>query len=612
MKNFARVALAALALAFGSAGWGQAVFNKYGPVNGIQKNTGSTYQNTAATSSDIISLFTSCSGTQYLGADGACHSVSGGVTSITAGSGLTGSPNPIVSTGTVLLDLTAANTWTGTQTFTPGAPNSTTFNSNTSNPGVIINGAQFISGLQVNGNTTSGRSQGIDVLAGTTSADYAIRVKNASSATQFWQIYGDGGQTVGSPTGGDKGLGTVNATGLYVNGTAVNALAIPVTVPNGGTGQTSLTNHGVLLGAGTSPLGSVAAMAADTLLQGQGASADPAAVSLVNCGSSTQALAYSTSTHTFSCQTLSTGASPGGSTNAAQYNAGSGTLGGVSLGADQALFGTASTPQATSVPNCGSSTQALAYSTGTHTFSCQTISAGGTPGGSNTQIQYNNSGAFGGAANFTFNSGTGGITITAPSSGVAFTVNGLANSNTFSIAAPNTASQSFGQTISAGTSTSDYAMRVLDATAATTYFRIRGDGILTGHGASAGGEVDMTPDTATGTGTLSGSCTSSPTTSMTFSKMGNVVTAFITGVTCTATTPAAGSFTITGGIPSGFRPARAAAVFMDLDDGGQGVCGQVGIATSGTLTFNRCDGANFQTSGLKGITQSFWFNYALN
>jgi hypothetical protein len=32
-----------------------------------------------------------------------------------------------------------------------------------------------------------------------------------------------------------------------------------------------------------------------------------------------------------------------------------------------------------------------------------TVSGGGSPGGSNTQVQYNNSGAFGGSANFTFN-----------------------------------------------------------------------------------------------------------------------------------------------------------------------------------------------------------------
>lgn len=72
------------------------------------------------------------------------------------------------------------------------------------------------------------------------------------------------------------------------------------------------------------------------------------------------------------------GASPGGSTNSVQINAGGGTLSGVSIGADTVLQGTASTPQAAAVPNCGSATQALAYSTTTHTFACQSLSTGTT------------------------------------------------------------------------------------------------------------------------------------------------------------------------------------------------------------------------------------------
>lgn len=129
------------------------------------------------------------------------------------------------------LDQSISPTWTGHHTFTPGAPNSIIVNSNTSNPGLILNGANFISGLQVNGSIVAGRSQGIDILAGTNNTDYAIRVKNAASSTQFWQLSGDGGQTVGTPTGGDKGLGTINATGLFVNGTAVSTTTL--TVPTG-------------------------------------------------------------------------------------------------------------------------------------------------------------------------------------------------------------------------------------------------------------------------------------------------------------------------------------------------------------------------------------------
>jgi hypothetical protein len=88
---------------------------------------------------------------------------------------------------------------------------------------------------------------------------------------------------------------------------AISSLSTPVSVPNGGTGVATLTAHGVLLGEGTSNVASVAAMAADTLLQGQGATADPAATTVGNCGDATHALSYSTSTHTFGCQAISAG-----------------------------------------------------------------------------------------------------------------------------------------------------------------------------------------------------------------------------------------------------------------------------------------------------------------
>lgn len=71
------------------------------------------------------------------------------------------------------------------------------------------------------------------------------------------------------------------------------------------------------------------------------------------------------------------GSTPGGSTNAVQYNAGAGSFGGVSLAADQLLQGSGATPQALSVPNCGSSSQALGYSTSSHSFGCQSITGSG-------------------------------------------------------------------------------------------------------------------------------------------------------------------------------------------------------------------------------------------
>lgn len=64
----------------------------------------------------------------------------------------------------------------------------------------------------------------------------------------------------------------------------------------------------------------------------------------------------------------------------------------------------------TAITNCGDSTHALAYDTTTHLFSCQAITASATAGGSDTQIQYNNATALGGAANLLYNSTTGQFT----------------------------------------------------------------------------------------------------------------------------------------------------------------------------------------------------------
>lgn len=83
----------------------------------------------------------------------------------------------------------------------------------------------------------------------------------------------------------------------------------PLRAGAGGTGANTLTLHGVLVGQGTAAVGAVTAMAADTLLQGQGTGADPAAVSIGNCGDATHALSYSA--HAFGCQAITGG---GGST----------------------------------------------------------------------------------------------------------------------------------------------------------------------------------------------------------------------------------------------------------------------------------------------------------
>jgi hypothetical protein len=96
------------------------------------------------------------------------------------------------------------------------------------------------------------------------------------------------------------------------------------------------------------------------------------------------------------------------------------------LSANQVLGAlTATTPSGLSLPSCGSSNNALSWTSGTG-FGCNTISSSGSPGGGNTNVQYNSSGSFGANNAFTYN-GTGVISLGTSSSsagGVAFSSSG--------------------------------------------------------------------------------------------------------------------------------------------------------------------------------------------
>jgi hypothetical protein len=60
-----------------------------------------------------------------------------------------------------------------------------------------------------------------------------------------------------------------------IQSSGVIALTVPVTVPHGGTGDTTLTAHGVLIGEGNQAVNVTAAMGSGQLLIGQGATSDP-------------------------------------------------------------------------------------------------------------------------------------------------------------------------------------------------------------------------------------------------------------------------------------------------------------------------------------------------
>lgn len=94
------------------------VYNRFGPVNGVLKGSVSTYQTSAAASSDVISLWTgTCSSSTFLRGDGACTAAGAGtVTSValTMPSGFSVSGSPVTSTGTLGVTTSLSGVLTGT------------------------------------------------------------------------------------------------------------------------------------------------------------------------------------------------------------------------------------------------------------------------------------------------------------------------------------------------------------------------------------------------------------------------------------------------------------------------------------------------------------------
>lgn len=149
-----------------------------------------------------------------------------GVIGLTAvnGTGTSG----IRSDGAPALSQAITPTWTNLHTFSAGLTSTGAITGNggetiTTGSGVAetIHGIASNFASVITSPNTAGVSNGIKVSAGTTSADVAALVTNAAGTTNYVQVVGDGGVVVGAPTGGDKGVGTINTTGVFVNGTAV-------------------------------------------------------------------------------------------------------------------------------------------------------------------------------------------------------------------------------------------------------------------------------------------------------------------------------------------------------------------------------------------------------
>lgn len=267
-----RILLAALLLVSGSAE--AQLLTKFGPVNGVLVGTAGNPQTAAATPTNIIGLWSGCNGTNFLRGDGNCTVPTGtGVTSVglTAPSWYTVTGSPVTSSGTLAI---AAATGQTANLFL-ATPNGTT--------GAIAERAIVLADMPpVNlGSTANGGVLSTSILLGT----------NGGTSNGFFSVTG--------PATSLRTFTFPNASATVLTSNAA------VTVAQGGTGLATLTANGVTIGEGTSSPNFIV-MGADTLLRGT-ASADPVALAVNNCGSSTTALSYSTSTHTFGCQTITVG-----------------------------------------------------------------------------------------------------------------------------------------------------------------------------------------------------------------------------------------------------------------------------------------------------------------
>jgi hypothetical protein len=342
-------------------------------------------------------------------------------------------------------------------------------------------------------------------------------------------------------------------------------------------------------------------------------------------------------------------------TNAAVTLAQGGT-GLTSASDDTTLISNGTAWSATSVPNCGDSTHALAYSTSTNLFSCQSVTgSGGTPAGSDTQVQFNNSGAFGADADFTWTSATNVLTvgsvanqasITAPTqgsgAGLGLTVTGsnsvtTGNGGSVVLKGGNAGTGTNGNggnaTVASGLANGAGANGVINFRLGTSTINmtIDGDGswdmagttpgtsgqVLTSNGsATAPSWQTVSTGAALTTGswttTLTTGCTTQPTQNWTYTQLGSGTGSLVT-ITSQATTGCtsnAGTLTsASGSVPSAIRPSRVLH-FTGLQGTNSGANAAVclSIASDGTLSYliqgtttNECGASSFNASGAKGV-----------
>lgn len=224
------------------------------------------------------------------------------------------------------------------------------------------------------------------------------------------------------------------------------------------------------------------------------------------------------------------------------------------------------------------------------------------PGGSNTQVQFNDSSAFGGDAGLTYAKATDKLTVAgAVIAGVgtvndaSFQFSGDANTGMFNLGADHLGLTAGGFSyvdINGPSSRVD-----LIANTSSSQIRLQAPSTVTIWAATlnggASGNISMTPESGTFTATIDNACTTSPTVDFDYQKIGNLVLLSIVGKSgfpCTgdSTSFAASS---TAPVPSSIRPSAdtyTAILGQSFIDNGANTTAAILITTGGNIGFNQC------------------------
>lgn len=336
IKNF----LAWLLVAPGGVAFA-ATFNQFSPATGVLKGNSSTYVTTAAVSADIRGLWTgTCDATTFLRGDGACSSTpttspAGSNTQIQYNNAGTfgASSNFTFTSATNVVNLGAATT---PGTFSVGQLDT-----------MVVNGVAVpVPGFALNSNI-----QGV--------------IENHS--------YVAGGPTGGARYYGARSRGTISVPAIVQSGDNLNSIYAV-----GYNGASYSLAGQILFTVGNTPGAADMPGDLDFLLSPDGSQTPGSKLKLYNTGS----FGVNGSQGTAGNSLLSGGTGPAawGAVNLASSNGVTGTLplgnGGTGLSSaadDTTLISSGAAWVASALPNCGSATQALAYSTSTNSFSCQTV-----------------------------------------------------------------------------------------------------------------------------------------------------------------------------------------------------------------------------------------------